>query len=186
MFISYFCRSRFLWLSFFRARATLFELETEIITVQHDIKLLKRDYQLIFRWGANWKQCVSPGTKHSPRSRKHFKCWNWGLKMNKKPNTEWILTTLQNRRNSYIHYYPKIMKLPLAVHHITHNKEIKCKLNCQCVLTNNNSRSKNEKGGVGVPMTRYQIYLPWSHPSKLFRFDCFLVPLKRSERVHLE
>ena len=43
------------------------------------------------------------------------------------------------------------MKLPLAVHHITHNKEIKCKLNCQCVLTNNNSGPKNEKrGGGGV------------------------------------
>ena len=39
------------------------------------------------------------------------------------------------------------MKLPLAVHDITHNKEIKCKLNCQGVLTNNNSRPKNEKGG---------------------------------------
>ena len=31
---------------------------------------------------------------------KHFKRWNWGLKMNEKPNTEWILTTLQNRRNA--------------------------------------------------------------------------------------
>ena len=41
------------------------------------------------------------------------------------------------------------MKLPLAVHCITHNKEIKCKLNCQCVLTNNNSRPKNEKGWWG-------------------------------------
>ena len=37
----------------------------------------------------------------------------------------------------------------MAVHHITRNKEIKCKLTCQCVLTNNNSRPKNEGGGGG-------------------------------------
>ena len=47
LFITYFCRSRCLRLSFFRARATFCKLEAEIITVQHDIKLLKRGYQLI-------------------------------------------------------------------------------------------------------------------------------------------
>ena len=56
--------------------------------------------------------------------------------MNEKPNTECILTTLQNTRNNYVRYYPKNVKLPLAVDHITHNKEMKCKLNTsQCVLT---------------------------------------------------
>ena len=48
LFIAYFCRSRFLRLSFF-ARETLCELETEIITVTHDNKLLKRGYRLVFR-----------------------------------------------------------------------------------------------------------------------------------------
>ena len=161
------------------------ELETEIITVQHDIKLLKRGYQLIFRWEANWKQCVSWNKTFSAKSKTHFKRCNWGLKMNEKPNTEWILTTLQNKRNSYIHYYPKIVKLPQAVHHITHNKDIKCKLNCQCVLTNNNSRPKNEKGW-GCRWRFNQSTSSGSHPSKLFRFDCFPVRLKRLERVHLE
>ena len=75
----------------------------------------------------------------------------------------------------------------MEVHHITHNKEIKCKSNCQCVLTNNNSRPKNEGGGGGegtdddVPNPP-----PWIFPSKLLRFDCFLVRLERLERVHLE
>ena len=43
-------------------------------------------------------------------------------------------------------------------------------INCQCVLKNNNSRPKNEKGaggGWGVPMTRYKIYLPWIPPFKV-------------------
>ena len=44
---------------FFRARATLCELETEITTVTQDNKLLKRGYQLIFRWEVNWKRRVS-------------------------------------------------------------------------------------------------------------------------------
>ena len=127
-------------------------------------------YQLIFPLRGKLKATCLP-EQNIRHKTKHFKRCNWRLKMNEKPNTEWILATLQNRRNNYIHCYPKIVKLPLAVYHITHNKEIKCKLNCQCVLTNNNSRPKNEKvgggGGGGVPMTRYPIYLPWIPPFKV-------------------
>ena len=98
--------SRFFKIIFFCACATLCELETEIITVTHVPKRLPTNNYSAER---QIEIDVSPGTKHSPWSRKHFKRCNSGLKMNEKPNTEWILTTLQNRRNNYIHYYPKIV-----------------------------------------------------------------------------
>ena len=146
-------------------------------------------YQLIFPLRGKLKATCLP-EQNIRHKTKHFKRCNWRLKMNEKPNTEWILATLQNRRNNYIHCYPKIVKLPLAVYHITHNKEIKCKLNCQCVLKNSNSRPKNEKGagggGGGCRWRGTKSTSPGSHPSKLFRFDCFHVRLKRLERVHLE
>ena len=92
-------------------------------------------YQLIFPLRGKLKATCLP-EQNIRHKTKHFKRCNWGLKMNEKPNTEWILTTLQNTRNNYVHYYPKNVKLPLAVDHITHNKEMKCKLNTsQCVLT---------------------------------------------------
>ena len=33
--------------------------------------------------------------------------------------------------------------------HWQYNREIKCKLNCQCVLRNNEKNNENEKGGGG-------------------------------------
>ena len=49
---------------FFRACATLCELETKIIPVTRNPKLIKRSYQLIFRWEANWKRRVSPAKQN--------------------------------------------------------------------------------------------------------------------------
>ena len=82
--------SRFFKIIFFCACATLCELETEIITVTHVPKRLPTNNYSAER---QIEIDVSPGTKHSPWSRKHFKRCNSGLKMNEKPNREWILTT---------------------------------------------------------------------------------------------
>ena len=146
-------------------------------------------YQLIFPLRGKLKATCLP-EQNIRHKTKHFKRCNWGLKMNEKPNTEWILTTLQNTRNNYVHYYPKNVKLLLAVDHITHNKEMKCKLNTsQCVLTIIIVGPRMRKvggGGGGCRWRGTQSTSPGSHSSKLFRFDCFLVRLKQLERVHLE
>ena len=129
-------------------------------------------YQLIFPLRGKLKATCLP-EQNIRHKTKHFKRCNWDLKMNEKPNTECILTTLQNTRNNYVHYYPKNVKLPLAVDHITHNKEMKCKLNTsQCVLTIIivGPRMRKVGGGGGrVPMTKYPIYLPWIPPFKVIQ-----------------